>query len=237
MTSSHRNRLAPAFSRLTAPSAAVSNSPGRASTVPSVPVLSRGISSARVSIAVLLYLGSIGLVGGVTAGLFFGSGFLLLDQSSEQVHAASLVHDHDTEAGPLRPGGSYASAENGTPLGEDSAVLSSTAIGAALIAPAQTAAALDKAGPNWKATLIPSPLDEGSDHFRETPRASHSRSDPMLGKARIAAGRFESAKPDRGQDPEGSAADSANQQQYNQLHAGGPAVNLAADAVEPLAPR
>jgi len=59
----------------------------------------------------------------------------------------------------------------------------------------------------------------------------------MLGKARMAAGRVQSAKPDRKQDPEESAVDSANQQEYDQLHAAGPAVNLTADAVEALTPR
>ena len=58
----------------------------------------------------------------------------------------------------------------------------------------------------------------------------------MLGKARMAAGRIQSTTPDRKQDPEASAADSANRQEYNQLHVAGPAINLAADAVEPLAP-
>ena len=82
-------------------------------------MFSRGVSSAIVSTAVLLYLGCIGLVGGVTAGLFFGSGFLLLGQPSEQMHAASRVHDGNTEVKPSRPGGSSANAENGTPFGGD----------------------------------------------------------------------------------------------------------------------
>ena len=59
----------------------------------------------------------------------------------------------------------------------------------------------------------------------------------MLGKARMAAGRIQSTKSDGKQDPEESAADSENQQEYDQLHVVGPAVNLAADAVEPLTPR
>jgi hypothetical protein len=74
-------------------------------------VFSRGVSSAGVSIAVLLYLGSIGLVGGVTTGLLFGSGLLLLGQPSEQIDAKSRVHDRNTEVSPLRPGGSSANAE------------------------------------------------------------------------------------------------------------------------------
>src|SRR5215471_20870391 len=162
MTSSHRHGLEPELSHLTARSAGVSNSAGLAPTV--VPVFSRGVSSAGVSIAVLLYLGSIGLVGGVTAGLFFGSGFLLLGQPSEQMHAASRVHDGNTEVGPSRSGGSSANAENGTPFGGDFPMLSSTVNGAALIAPAQTAGP-DETGPSWKATLTPPPLDGGSDQF------------------------------------------------------------------------
>jgi hypothetical protein len=236
MTSSHRHRLEPELSRLTTPRAGVSNSAGLGSTAPSVPVFRRGVSSAGVSIAVLLYLGSIGLVGGVTAGLFFGSGFLLLGQPSEQIQAGSRVDDRNTEVSPLRSGGSSANAENGIPFGRDFPVLSSAAYGAALIAPAQTTAP-DEAGPSWKATLAPPPLDGGSDQFRKISRAGNSRSDPMLGKARMAAGRIQSTKPDGKQDPEESAADGENQQEYNQLHAFGPAVNLAADAVEPLAPR
>ena len=196
-------------------------------------MFSRGVSSARVSTAVLLYLGCIGLVGGVTAGLFFGSGFLLLGQPSEQMHAASRVHDGNTEVKPSRPGGSSANAENGTPFGGDLPVLGSTANGAALIAPAQNAAP-DQAGASWNATLTPPPLDGGRDQFRKISRASNSRSDSMLGKARTVAGRIQSTKPNRKQDPEESAADSTNQQGYNQLHAAGPAINLAADVVEPL---
>jgi hypothetical protein len=53
----------------------------------------------------------------------------------------------------------------------------------------------------------------------------------------MAARRIQSTKPDPKQDPEESAADSANQQEYNQLHAAGPAINLAAETVEPLARR
>jgi hypothetical protein len=68
-------------------------------------VVSCGVSSAGVSIAVLLYLGSIGLVGGVTAGFFFGSGFLLLDQPSDQIHAGSRVHDRNAEVTPCAPAG------------------------------------------------------------------------------------------------------------------------------------
>ena len=130
-----------------------------------VPAFSRGVRSAGVSIAVLPNLGSIGLVGGFTAGLFFGSGFLLLGQPIEQIHAGSRVHDRNTEVSPLRPAASSVNVESETPFGGDS-VLSSTANGAALIAPAQTAG-LDEAGPSWKATLTPPPLDGGSDQFRK----------------------------------------------------------------------
>jgi hypothetical protein len=176
----------------------------------------RGVSSAGVSIAVLLYLGSIGLVGGVTTGLFFGSGFLLLRQPSEQIHAGSRVHDRNTEVNSLRPGGSSANAEYRTPFGGDFPVLSSTANGAALIPPAQTAGP-DEAGPSWKATSTPPPLDGGSDQFRKLSRASNLRSDPMLGKARTTAGRVQSTKAAGKQDPEEPAADRANGQEYNQL--------------------
>src|SRR5215471_17709125 len=213
MTSSHRHGLEPELSHLTARSAGVSNSAGLAPTV--VPVFSRGVSSAGGSIAVLLYLGSIGLVGGVTTGLLFGSGFLLLGQPSEQIHAGSRVHDRNTEVSPLRPAGSSPNAENGTPFGGDFPVLSSTANGAALIAPAQTAGP-DEAGPSWEATLTPPPSDGGSDKFRKLSRASNSRSDPMRGKIRT-TGRIQSSKAEGKQDPERSAADRANEHEYNRL--------------------
>ena len=179
-------------------------------------LFSRGVSSAGVSIAVLLYLGSIGLVGGVTTGLLFGSGFLLLDQPSVQIDAASRVHDRNTEVSPLRPGGSSANGENGTLFGGDFPVLSSTANGAALIAPAQTAGA-DEAGPSWETTLTPPPPDGGSDQFRKLSRASNSRSDPMRGKVHTTAGRIQSSKAEGKQDLERSAADRANEHEYNQL--------------------
>ena len=200
--------------RLTAPRAGASNSAGLASTV--IRVFSRGVSSAGVSIAVLLYLGVIGLVGGVTTGLFFGSAFLLLGQPSEQIHAGSRVHDRNTEVSPLRPAGSSPNAENGTPFGADFPVLSSTANGAALIAPAQIAGP-DEAGPSWEATLTPPPPAGGSDQFRKLSRASNSRSDPMRGKVRTTPGRIQSSKAEGKQDLERSAADRANEHEYNQL--------------------
>ena len=178
-------------------------------------VFSRGVSSAGGSIAILLYLGSIGLVGAVTTGLLFGSGFLLLGQPSEQIDAASRGHDRNTEVSPLRPGGSSANGENGTPFGGDFPVLSSTANGAALIAPAQTVGP-DEAGSSWKATLTPPSLDRGSDQFRELSRASNSRSAPMLGKARATAGRVQSTNAEGKQDLK-SAAARANEQEYNRL--------------------
>ena len=204
----------PDLLRLTAPRAGASNSAGLASTV--IRVFSRGVSSVGVSIAVLLYLGSIGLVSSVTTGIFFGSGFLLLGHPSEQIRAGSRVYDRNTEVSPLRPGGSSADGENGTPFGGDFPVPRSTANGAALIAPAQTAGP-DEAGPSWKATSTPPPLGGGSDQFRKLSRASNSRSDRMLGKARTTAGRAQSTKADGKQDPEESAADRANEREYNRL--------------------
>jgi hypothetical protein len=50
----------------------------------------------------------------------------------------------------------------------------------------------------------------------------------MLGETRARSAR--SAKQDLGRDPEEDTADGANQQEYNQLHATGSAVNLAAEA-------
>ena len=203
----------PDLLRLTAPRAGAFNSAGLASTV--IRVFSRGVSSAGVSSAVLLYLGSVGLVGGVTIGFFFGSGFLLLRQPSEQIHAGSRIHDRNTEVSPLRPAGSSPNAENGTPFGGDFPVLSSTANGAALIAPAQTAGP-DEVGPSWEATLTPPPPDVGSDQLKLS-RASNSRPDPMRGKVRTTAGRIQSSKAEGKQYPERTAADRANEHEYNQL--------------------
>ena len=180
-----------------------------------VPAFSRGVSSAGVSIAVLPNLGSIGLVGGVTIGFFFGSGFLLLRQPSEQIHAGSRVYDRNTEVSPLRPGGSSANGENGTPFGGDFPVPRSTANGAALIAPAQIAGP-DEAGPSWEATLTPPPPAGGSDQLKLS-RASNSRPDPMRGKVRTTAGRIQSSKAEGKQYPERTAADRANEHEYNQL--------------------
>jgi hypothetical protein len=160
---------------LTAPRAGASNSAGLASTV--VRVFSRGVSSAGVSIAVLLYLGSIGLVGGITISLFFGGSFLLLGQPSEQIHAGSRVHDRSTEISSLRPGGSSANAENGTLFGGDFSVLGSTANGAALIAPAQTSGP-DEAGPSRKAALTSPSLDGGSNQFRKLSRGVNGGGKP-----------------------------------------------------------
>ena len=203
----------PDLLRLTAPRAGASNSAGLASTV--IRVFSRGVSSVGVSIAVLLYLGSIGLVSSVTTGIFFGSGFLLLGHPSEQIRAGSRVYDRNTEVSPLRPGGSSANGENGTPFGGDFPVPRSTANGAALIAPAQIAGP-DEAGPSWEATLTPPPPAGGSDQFRKLSRASNSRS-PMRGKVRTTAGRIQSSKAEGKQDLERSAADRANEHEYNQL--------------------
>jgi hypothetical protein len=57
-----------------------------------------------------------------------------------------------------------------------------------------------------------------------------SPSDTIPGTARAAAALRRSARHDRRQDPEAYAADSANQQEYDQLHTTGSAVRLSSEA-------
>jgi hypothetical protein len=178
-------------------------------------------------LGVLLYLGSVGLVGAVMVGLFFGSGFVLLGQASEQMDNATGSDCSDTGFDLLRPSGPLASAENGIPFGEGVPLPSSAASGTAINGSVQTTAPDESA----RSSLAPSaPLfrGPGSNLPRKLSRPRHSRSGMMLGETRARSAR--SAKQDLGRDPEEDTADGANQQEYNQLHATGSAVNLAAEA-------
>jgi hypothetical protein len=91
--------------------AEVAKTGGLASTATPGSRLSRRDSSPRVPKGVLLYLGSIGLVGAVIVGLLFGSVFVLLSQASKQTHTASGIHCSDTGFDPRRPSRPFASAE------------------------------------------------------------------------------------------------------------------------------
>ena len=89
MAGPHRRSVEPEFSRLNAPwtlnRTGVPNTPGLVSIAPSVSMPSRRVISVRPPIGVLLYLVSVGFVGAVIVGLFFGSAFLLLGQPIGQI--------------------------------------------------------------------------------------------------------------------------------------------------------
>jgi hypothetical protein len=101
---------------------------------------SRRVSSARVPIGILLYLVSVGFVGAATVGVFFGSGFLLLAQPREPMHAEPGICDRASEVDLLRSTEPSPSPENGAPSSGGKPTLSSTASEATIIVPTQTAA-------------------------------------------------------------------------------------------------
>lgn len=228
MASSHWRRSEPELLRPSPPGGNVSNPGNRAYAVPSISISSRGVSAERVSVAALLYLASVGLVGAVTAGLFLGSGVLLLSQPSEQIRAESAILDGSTVDAP-RLSGPSANAENNPRVSEGAQPLSSTASEATVIATVQDTAP----GEPSRSSISPSvpPLrGQGSDNPRKLSRPLHSRSHPMPGETRDGAAHTQSARQDREHDPEGYAADIANNQEYNQLHATGSAVELTTEA-------
>jgi hypothetical protein len=233
MAASHPRSIEPEFSRVNDPGAlnraGVPNTLGLVATAPSVSTPRRRVISARLPIGVLLYLVSVGFVGAGTVGLFFGSAFLLLAQPKGQIQTVSRTNDRDTMVDPSRSTEPFAGAENGAPLNGGTATLSSTASQPTIIASAQTAAP-DEPVPNGRATSVAPLHGGGGDHLRKLSRPPHSRSDTMSGEARAGAGRTRSAKPDRKRDPEEYAAGSANQQEYDQLHATGLAINLSSAA-------
>ena len=181
----------------------------------------------------LLYLVSIAFVGATTVGLFFGSGFMLLGQPGnppgKQMHAEPGVQDRNTNVDPLRSSEPFASVKFGEPSSEGVLTPSSTASEATIIASAQVVTPSDPP-PNSEATSVPPPRGLGSDRLQKLQQTVHSRSGAMPGKARATASHTGSRKQDRESNPEKDAADTANQQEYNQLHATGPAANLAVDA-------
>lgn len=199
---------------------------------------------------VILYLVSIGFVGAATGGVLCGSGFLLLTQPRAQIHAETVAHGRGIEVDTQR-----STEPPGAPSSKEVSSLSSTASEATIVGTAATAEVAASVEPlsstaNEATTIAPTvtatpnvpprsstaapvapPLGGGSDHPRKLSRPPHSRSDKMPGEARAAAEQTQSARRDRKDDPEGYAAASANQQEYNQLHATGSAVNLSLDAL------
>src|SRR6266513_1181063 len=143
MASSCRLSIEPEISRLSRPSilnrAGISNTLGLVSTAPSASMPSRGVSSARSQIGVLLYLFAVGLVGAATVGLFFGTAFVLLAQPKQQMHAESGTHDRDPEADPLRSTEPSAGAQNGLSSSGGVPMPSSAESEATISAPTQTA--------------------------------------------------------------------------------------------------
>jgi hypothetical protein len=97
---------------------------------------SRRVSAARVPIGILLYLGSVRLVGAATTGIFFGSGFVLLSQPSEQTHTEFATRHSDAGVDPLRPGVPSASAEDSTSFAGGVSTLSSMETEPIVITPA-----------------------------------------------------------------------------------------------------
>jgi hypothetical protein len=206
----------------------------------------------------LLYLVSIAFVGAATVGLFFGSSFLLLAQPRGQLQTESGIHDRDTEVAPLSSIEPSEGIENGAPSSKGVPMLISTASEAAIIGPAQTAVAVKQVAsvpaasstthdamiiavaptvapvepaPGSRATPVPPPRGRGSDGVRKLSRPPRSRLDKMPGQARAAVAHTQSAEQERNHDPEGYAAASANQQEYNQLHAAGPVVSLSSEGL------
>jgi hypothetical protein len=206
----------------------------------------------------LLYLVSIAFVGAATVGPFFGSSFLLLAQPRGQLQTEAGTHDLDTEVHLLSSIEPSENTESSAPSSEGVPRPISTASEAANIGPAQRAvaikqvasvpalsptthdamiiavapsAALVEPTPGPRAASVPLPRGRGSDGVRKLSHPPRSRSDKMPGEARAAVGHTQSAEQDRNHDPERYAAASANQQEYNQLHATGPAVSLSSEAL------
>jgi hypothetical protein len=224
MASSHWRRSEPELLRSSAPS--TENGAGDAfDRVGSVPaphlvwVSSRCTRLARVSIADLLHLGSVGLVGAATAGLFFGSGFLLLGRPSEQIHAESAILDGSAVNDPHRSGTS-GNTENNARVSKGAPPLSSTASEATIIATMQDTAPGEPTRSSISPSVLPLRGQGESDHPRKLSRPHRSRSDTMPVEARVRVPHGRSAGQDREHDPDG-AADIANQQENNQLRAAG----------------
>jgi hypothetical protein len=236
MAASHRRSIEPELSRVNGPRTlnrgGVPNTLGFVATAPSVSALRRCVISARLPIGVLLYLVSVGFVGAGTVGLFFGSAFLLLAQPKGQIQTVSRTNDRDSAVDPSRSTEPFAGAENGAPPNGGTATLSSTASQSTIIASAQTAAPGEPT-PSSRAASVPASRGGGSDHLRRLSRFPHSRSDTMPGEARAAAGHSRPAERNRKQDPEDYTAGLANQKEYDQLNATGPAVNLSSAALSP----
>jgi hypothetical protein len=104
--------------------------------------------------------------------------------------------------------------------------LSSTADETTVAAPEQTAPPGEVAPSSRVVASVAPPRSGESDHLRKISRPPRSPSDKLYGNARAAGGRIRSAKPDRNHNPEEYAA-GANQQEYDQLRATGPAEDLS----------
>jgi hypothetical protein len=147
------------------------------------------------------------------------------------MHAESSTRDRDAEVDLLRSTEPSASPEGGAPFSERTPTLSSTASESTIIVATQTGSPGEPA-PSSGAISVPPARGGGGDHLRKLSRRPHSRSDSMPGEARVTADRVRSGKQDGKHDPEEYAAGSMNQQEYNQLRATGPAVNLSSAAPE-----
>jgi hypothetical protein len=96
---------------------------------------------------------------------------------------------------------------------------------AAVIVPQQTATPGEPASIS-RAASVPPPRSRANDRFPKLLRPPRLRIDTIPGEARAAGGRTRLARQDRKHDLQEYPAGSANQQEYDQLHATGPTVSL-----------
>ena len=236
MAGPHRRSVEPEFSRLNAPwtlnRTGVPNTPGLVSIAPSVSMPSRRVISVRPPSGVLLYLVSVGFVGAVIVGLFFGSAFLLLGQPIGQIQTVSGTNDRDTVVDASRSAEPFAGAEDSARSNGGAPTLSLTASEPTIIASAQTTAPGEPTLSSTVASVRPS-RSGGSDYLRRLSRFPHLRPDTMPAEPRAATGRTRPPERNRKQDPEENTAGFANQKEYDQLHATGLAVNLSSAARSP----
>ena len=183
----------------------------------------RRASRVRVPAGLLFYLLSVGLVSIATVGLFFGTGFLLLDQPAEQMNTEPAAQDRETEFDPERSTKPAVSTENGALSSGEAPALNPAASEAIILPPTiispPNIGTPGESAPKSEDVSIPRPRDLGGDHLRKFSRASHSRAETKPDTARLGSGGSRSAKrADPKRDPEESAAARANQREYDQLH-------------------
>jgi hypothetical protein len=180
------------------------------------------VVSGSLPSGVSLYLVSLGFVGAVTIGLFFGSAFLLRAPPIAQTRAEFDIDHRGTVMDSVRSTALFGGTEDGAPPSD--AALSSTASEPTILASAQTAARAEPA-PSSRIEPVAAPSGGAKDHLRKLSRPPVSRSDARPSEARRAASRTRIVEQERKQAPDDDAAGTANQQEYDQLHAARLATN------------